>query len=113
MIILNRHWGDTRSQKEVCSYDTDDMQFIEAQTKEYKIPDRFDAVCIFEFRALQSLRQYGEDSVEFERMHMMQQFHRSQMSDEQFANEMESLGLVTSIDIRNHGESLIKHFLRE
>jgi hypothetical protein len=98
--------------KAIRLWETDDVVYIELQTKDFSASDQFDCFCVFEFKSLQAVRMYGKDSIEEGRMQYMAQYHRSHLSDEQYLAEMASLGLAVSIDIRNHGESLVKHFLR-
>ena len=87
MTIPERHLGDARAKIEICLYDTFDLEYIREKTKHYKIPDRFDAFCLFEFESIDALRRYGESSNELDRMHMMSVFHRSFLSDEIFAEQ--------------------------
>ena len=105
MIVVERLVGYTRTRKWICSYTTKDPSYLEAKTKKYTDPDHFDAVCAFECLALKVFRQHGESSAEFEEMSTMEGFHRSRVSKEFFAQEKQSLGLITVFQIKNHGES--------
>ena len=105
--------GHTRDKTSVRLWDTGDLAYIREQTKDFSPPSHFDAYCIFQFRALEASRKYGMDSDVVKRLQMMSDLHRRPLSKIQFEAEMASLGLVTIIDIRNHGESLSKPFLDE
>ena len=113
MIITFRLMGHTRDKQAVRLWDTDDMVYLSEQTKDLLVPGHFDAYCIFEYKTSQALRKYGMASNEVKHMQFMSDFHRKRLSKDQFDAEMASLGLVTIIDIRNHGESLSKPFLHE
>ena len=113
VTIPERHLADARSRTIICLYHTDDLAYIHEQTKNHDIHDRFDCLCVFEFESLVALRSYGKDSAEFHRMNSMRIFNLAFFADQTLAEEMESLGLVTSIDRAMHGKRLLKHFLHE
>ena len=113
MTIPERHLADARSKKKICLYDTDDLEYVREQTKNHDIQDRFDGLCVFELKLMESLRKYGKSSDEHFKMRRMYEFNLSFLSGDMLLQEMASLGLVTSIDRSVHGKSLIKHFLHE
>ena len=113
MTIPEQHLGDTRSQKKICHYDTDDLEYIRERTKDQNIHDRFDCLCVFESESLVALRLHGKSSKEYIRMDKMLGFYRSFFNDETLAREMTSLGLATSIDRVIYGKTLLKHFLHK
>ena len=112
MIIPERLLGFTRSGKPICAYMTKDLTYLLDKTKDFTSRDRFDAYCLFQFLALQAKRQCGEYSEELDGMIFIGACHMSRISVEFFEQEKKSLGLVTSIDIRNYGESLVHHLFR-
>ena len=113
MIVPSRHWACSRTKKSICSYATKDLEYIKAQTADFTMPDDFDAYCVFEYRVIRAIREYGMFSEEARLMESMAFFHFNRMSAGFFAVEKESLSLVTSIDMRDYGESLCEAFLRE
>ncbi len=112
LTIPRHHLADARSKRKICLYYTDDLEYIREQIKDHDIHDRFDALCVFEFKLIDSLREYGEISDEFDRMYKMYVFYRGCVDSAALLAEMASLGLVTSIDRRTHGQSLVKSFLQ-
>ena len=113
MIITYRLMGHTRDKTSVRLWDTADLAYIREQTKDFSPSGHFDAFCIYSFHALQASRKYEMDSAEVEMLNGMAVFHRKNISDDQLKSEMASLGLVTVIHIRNHGESLSHPLLHE
>ena len=113
LTVPERHLADARSKRKVCLYYTDDLEYIREQIKDHDIHDRFDGLCVFECKLLDSLREYGEFSDEFDRMFKMYAFYRQCIDNAALLAEMASLGLVTSIDRRTHGQSLIKPLLQK
>ena len=105
--------ADARSNRKICLYYTDDLEYIREQIKDHDIHDRFDGLCVFEFKLIDSLREYGGSSEEFYRMLDMYTLYRNYFNNEALAAEMASVGLVTSIDRRTHGQSLIKPVLQK
>ena len=113
MIIPHRHIANTRTKKEIKVYDTAEFEYIKAQTTDYIPGDSFDAYCAFEYASIRSIRLYGAHSDEQKIMEAMISFHRRRMSETFFDEEKKSLLLMTSIDIRNYGESLCTPSFRE
>ena len=113
LTIPERHLADARSKRKICLYYTDDLEYIREQIKDHDIHDRFDGLCVFEFKLIDSLREYGASSEEFYRVLEMYTFYRNCFNNETLQAEMASLGFVTSIDRRTHGQSLIKPFLQK
>ena len=113
LTIPERHLADARSKRKIFLYYTDDLEFVREQIKDHDIHDRFDALCVFEFKLIDSLREYGEFSDEFDRMYKMYTFYRRCIDNAVISAEMASLGLMTSIDRRAHGQSLIKPLLQK
>ena len=113
MIIPERHLADTRSLKQICAYLTKDLAYIREKTGDFSKTDHFDSFCVFMFFTLLAIRRYGESSDEYEIMIFMMSFHDGCISKNDVEKEKESLDLVTSIDLRNHGANLVKNFLRE
>ena len=113
MIVPSRHFGNTRTGKKICSYETADLGYIDSQTVDFNEHDYFDGFCLFQLFLIKAVRQYGEFSEEVEEMEYMAEYHRTKISDEFVAKEKTSLAIVTSIDICKHGESCIKHVFRK
>ena len=113
ILIPAQHLANARSKKMICLYDTTDLKYIREKTKSHDIHDHFDGACVFEFKSLEALRLYEKSSDEFNKMQIMYTFHRSCIEQGEFDKEMASLGLVTSIDRRTYGESLVNHFLQK
>lgn len=113
MIVPFRHFGNTRSGKEICAYDTRDMEYICEQVKGFEEEDHFDAFCLFQFMTLRALRRYGELSDEVAKMELMGDYHQRCIGEEVITHKKKLLSLVTSIDICNYGESLVKYILLE
>ena len=113
MIVPSRHLARSRTKKNICSYTTKDLEYIKTQTADFARADDFDAYCVFEYRVICAIREYGMFSEEARLMESMAVFHFNRINAELFAAEKESLSLVTSIDMRNYGESLCEAFLRE
>ena len=113
MTIPEHHMGDSRTKKRVSWYDTEDWDYIMSMTSDYNGHDCFDAFCICQFRIIRLIRLYGMESEERHKIEKMAFFYRKRIDAEFFAAEMRSLFLVTSIDVRNHGEKLSKPFLSE
>ena len=113
MIVPERHLADTRSPKRICDYQTDDIAYILAQIADYDEHDSFDAYCVFQYGAIRALRLDGRNSEEFYRMTTMANIHFARIKKDFFEREKRSLGLMTSIDLRNYGESLCQPFFHE
>ena len=113
MIVPERHVANSRSQKKICVYDTDDLAYIHAQTDDHNSHDSFDGYCVFQFAIIRAIRLYGELSAERDIMERMSVFHRKRMNDDFFAAEMVALSLFTSVAVKNYGESLCQPFFRE
>lgn len=111
MIVPESLVGSTRSGTKIVAYLTKDRPHISEKTKHFSEADHFDAVCVFQCLVLRAFRQHGELSQEFDEMRTMEAFHMEQISDEYFAMEKQSLGLITSFHIRNYGESRLYHSL--
>jgi hypothetical protein len=109
MIITESLVGFTRSGTKIFAYLTKDRPHLSKKTKHFSEADHFDAVCVFQCLVLRAFRQYGERSQEFDEMRTMEAFHMERISDESFALEKQSLGLITSVHIRNYGESRLHH----
>ena len=112
MTIPSRHLGDTRSGKKICLYDTSDQDYIRSQTTDFDGHDYFDAYCLFQYFTVRAIRQYGQLADEVRLMTLMGNYHYRCIDSSFFDNEKKSLSLITSIDLKNHGESLVKDFLR-
>ena len=110
MTIPERHLADARSKKKIYLYDTDDLEYIREKTKTQDIHDRFDCLCVFEFKLIEALRLFEKFSDEYNRIYLMFTFNEEFFNDQTFMQEMASLGLVTSVDRGTYGKSLLKHF---
>ena len=113
MAIPARYLADSRNKKRINAYSTKNLDYIKSQTLDHDDHDSFDSYCVFQREIIRAIRLYGEDSEEYIMMENMAAFHLEKMSLEFFAREKESLGLITSIDLIRHGESLCKSFLRK
>ena len=113
MIIPSRQLGNTRSGKNICFYETKEIEYIRGQTNIFDEHDHFDSFCLFQFLIIRAVRQYGEFSEEAEKMEFMSEFHRKSMNAEFVSKEKNSLAIVTSIDICNYGKSRVKHIFRK
>jgi hypothetical protein len=113
MIVPERHVADARSQKIICVYDTNDMEYINAQTSDHDKHDSFDAYCVLQFAIIRAIRLYGELSSERFLMEKMAAFHRDRIDDRFFDAERKALSLTFSVSIKNYGESLCKPFFRK
>ena len=113
MIVPNSLVGYTRSRKGIFAYTTKDLSYITEKTKQFSEADDFDAACVFECLAVKAYRQHGQDSSQLDAMSTMEACHRKRISDEFFAHEKQSLGLVTAFHVRNYGESRLHYLLRE
>ena len=112
VTIPERHIANARSRTKICLYDTDDLTYIGERTKDHNIHDRFDCLCVFEAESLAASRLFGQDSVEYRRVYSMYTYNLYFFNDQTLAQEMASLGLVTSIDRVTFGKSLIKHLFQ-
>ena len=113
MTIPSRHLGDTRSGKKICLYDTSDLEYIRLQLSEFEEKDHFDAFCMFQYFSVRAIRQYGRSSDGAITMERMSDFHGSCIDAIFREQEMQLLSLVTSVDLMNHGKSLVKSVHRE
>ena len=113
MTTPSRHLGNARSSKKICVYDTIDLEYIRSQTADFNEIDHFDAYCVFQYYSVRAMRLYGESSDEVKTMIVMGDYHLSCIGYKFIEEEKKSLSLVTSVDLKNHGESLVKDFLRE
>ena len=113
MTIPSRHLGDTRSGKKICTYDTKELNYIRSLTNQFGKSDHFDSFCLFQFMLLKAARQYGDFSAEYQKMEFMSIYHDGNMDEEFISKEKMLLSLITSIEVRNYGESLVKQSLRE
>ena len=113
MLVPERYLADSRDNKRICVYATNNVEYIKGRISDHGERDSFDSYCIFQFQIIRAIRRYGEGSPDAEVMEFMSNIHLEKMSSEFFAKEMALLSLVTSIDIVRHGESLCKQFLRE
>ena len=113
MTIPSRHLGDTRSGKKICAFSATYQEYIRSQTADFDKSDHFDAFCLFQYFSVRAVRQYGQYSDEATLMEQMSDYHFRCVDDAFMEREKKSLSLVTSIDLKNYGESLVKDFLRE
>ena len=110
MIITSRLWGETRSGKQIFSYQTDDIAHIKEQISDFDLHDHFDGYCLFQWLLISTIRKYGQNSLELDEYTLMSATHYGFLSSEFIKGEKQTLCLVTSVDLVTHGKSLLKDF---
>jgi len=113
LTIPSRHLGDTRSGNKICLYDTENLDHIGSKTADFDEKDHFDAPCLFQYFSVKAVRQYGLYSDEVKSMIFMGDYHLNCIGYAFMEKEKKLLSLATSVDLKNHGESLVRDFLRE
>ena len=111
--MSEHHWADTRALKKVCTDQTNDIAYIMERIADQSLHDAFDAYCVFQHAIVQALRLSGINSAEYHQAAIMADIHFKKMDKGFFEKEKRSLGLITSIDLRNHGKRLCKPLFRE
>ena len=108
MEIPAQRFGETRSGKAICSYmtaATQDADTVAQLTADFSPSDYFDAMALFQYLAIRTLRRTSADSRDLERYEWYYEFHFDRLTDEQMDEQKSALSLVTSIRVVQHGKS--------
>jgi len=101
--------GSTRSGQAIVMFFTDDEEFIARTFNELTLEDHFDAWAVFQRLMIRSKRKLGEETDEYARYRDSTERHRSYLTQEFVATEMQRLSLATSIDLVRFAAPLTEH----